>query len=44
MDKMMILVIDGCAPEYLTEETAPDVYGLARDLGFVKTVRARSPR
>ena len=43
MDKMMILVIDGCAPEYLTEETAPDVYALARDLGFVKTVKSAIP-
>ena len=25
MDKAMILVIDGCAPEYLTRETAPDI-------------------
>ena len=43
MDKMMILVIDGCAPEYITEETAPDIYRIARERGFAKTVLSEMP-
>lgn len=26
MKKAMILVIDGCKPDYLTEETAPNIF------------------
>lgn len=43
MDKMMILVIDGCAPEYITEDTAPDIYRIAGERGFVKTVLSEMP-
>lgn len=42
-DKIMILVVDGCAPEYLTEETAPDLYRLAKKCGFVKIVESQMP-
>ena len=42
-DKMMILVVDGCAPEYLTEETAPDLYRMAGECGFVKIVESQMP-
>ena len=44
MRKVLIFVIDGCAPEYLTEKTAPDIFRLAKqDGGFVKTVQAAVP-
>ena len=43
MDKMMIMVVDGCAPEYLTRETAPGLYALAGKLGFMKTVKSAIP-
>lgn len=43
MDKMLILVIDGCAPEYLTKETAPDIFNLAEKYGFAKIVKSEMP-
>ena len=43
MKKYMILVIDGCAPEYLTQETAPNIFALARKHGFFKTVSGVVP-
>lgn len=43
MDKMMILVIDGCAPEYLTPKTAPDIFALAAAHGFATTVLSAIP-
>lgn len=43
MDKMMILVIDGCAPEYLTDKTAPDIFKLAAAQGFTTTVLSAIP-
>ncbi len=44
MKKVLIFVIDGCAPEYLTEETAPDIFRLCRQEGcFAKTVQAAVP-
>lgn len=44
MRKVLIFVIDGCAPEYLTKETAPDIYSLAeKDGSFSKTVLAAVP-
>ncbi|WP_105203329.1 alkaline phosphatase family protein [Neobittarella massiliensis] len=43
MEKVLILVIDGCAPAYLTEQTAPKLFALARQRGFVKTVRCAMP-
>lgn len=43
VDKVMILVIDGCGPEYLTPETAPQMYRLSRKYGFSKTVKAVVP-
>lgn len=44
MEKVLIVVIDGCAPSYLTEETAPCIYRLAGSPGsFAKIVRAAVP-
>lgn len=44
MRKIFIAVIDGCAPEYLTRETAPGIYRLADKEGsFAKTVLAAVP-
>lgn len=43
MEKTMILVIDGCAPQYLTEETAPDVFRIAGERGFAKEVESEIP-
>lgn len=44
MKKVFIIVIDGCAPAYLTEETAPNIYRLAAQEGsFAKTVQAALP-
>lgn len=42
-EKIMILVVDGCAPEYLTKETAPDLYRLAEEKGFIKIVESEMP-
>lgn len=43
MKKILIAVIDGCAPEYMTKETAPRIFRLAGEKGFVKTVRCALP-
>lgn len=43
MKKSMILVIDGCAPEYLTPDTAPNLFRLAGRKGFAKTVKGQIP-
>lgn len=43
MKKAMILVIDGCAPPYLTEQNAPNLFRLARQRGFYKTVSGAMP-
>ena len=43
MKKAMILVIDGCAPEYLMPQTAPGIYSLAAKCGFAKTVECAMP-
>lgn len=44
MKKVLIAVIDGCAPAYLTEETAPNIYSLAEKEGsFAKTVQGAVP-
>ena len=40
---VFFLVIDGCAPEYFTAETAPRLHRLARARGFVKTVLGALP-
>ena len=43
MRKVLIFVIDGCAPEYLTEKTAPDIFRLAKqDGGFCQNSSGRS--
>lgn len=39
----MIVVFDGCAPEYLNERNAPDLFELARTDGFLKTVKGVIP-
>ena len=43
MEKVMILVIDGCAPEYLNDETAPNLFRIARRTGFIKRVQCAMP-
>lgn len=43
MNKVLIIVIDGCAPEYLTSDTAPNIYRLCAEKGFVKTVQGAVP-
>ena len=40
---VFFLVIDGCAPEYFTAETAPRLHRLAAARGFVKTVLGALP-
>ena len=43
MKKILILVIDGCSPEYLTEKTAPNLFRIGREHGFLKTVQCAMP-
>ena len=43
MDKIMILVIDGCCPDYITEETAPNIFDAVKKSGFAKTVECAMP-
>ena len=43
MEKCLIVVIDGCAPGYLTRETAPEIFRLAEQYGFVKEVLSAVP-
>ena len=42
-NKVLILVIDGCAPEYITPEFAPNIHRLAGQYGFAKIVKAVIP-
>lgn len=44
MKKVLIIVIDGCAPAYLNEDTAPNIFRLAAQAGsFAKTVEGAIP-
>lgn len=43
MKKSMILVIDGCAPEYLNPEATPNLFQLAGDTGFMKKIKCQMP-
>ena len=43
MKKVMILVIDGCRADYITPDTAPDVFRTASERGFFKTVQGAMP-
>ena len=43
LKKAMILVIDGCAPEYITKENAPNIFSLSNKMGFFKTVKGVMP-
>lgn len=43
MKKTMVLVIDGCMPDYLTRENAPALYALSEQRGFAKTVQGAMP-
>lgn len=43
MRKVMVLVIDGCKADYLTRETAPNIFRLAEKCGFAKTVQGAMP-
>ena len=40
---IFFLVLDGCAPEYFTAETAPRLHRLAGAHGFVKRVQCAMP-
>ncbi|MBR0598985.1 alkaline phosphatase family protein [Clostridiales bacterium BAD-6] len=42
MNKLLIIVIDGCSPEYISKETTPNLYRIAKD-GFCKGVKAAIP-
>lgn len=42
MKKLLILVIEGCALEYISLENTPNIYRIARD-GFCKCVKAAIP-
>lgn len=43
MKKVMVLVIDGCNPAYLTKETAPNIFAFLKTRGFYKTVQSAMP-
>lgn len=43
MDKTLLVVIDGCAPEYLTRKTAPDLFSMTDSCGFAKRVKCAVP-
>lgn len=36
MDKVLLLVIDGCSPDYLSSDNAPNIFKLSQQLGFLK--------
>lgn len=42
MDKILIIVIDGCALEYISRENTPNFYRIAKN-GFCKCVKAAIP-
>ena len=43
MNKVLICTIDGCAKEYITEETAPNIYRILAEKGFFKTIEGAMP-
>ncbi|MGN0704674.1 MAG: alkaline phosphatase family protein [Lentihominibacter sp.] len=43
MNKIMIFVIDGCAPEYITETNAPELYKTVTETGFARRIHAQMP-
>ncbi len=43
MKKVMLLVVDGLAPEYFQKDTAPHLFRLAQESGFYKTVLGAMP-
>lgn len=43
LSKVMILVIDGCAPAYISPEHAPRLHKLAKETGFAKKVQCAMP-
>ena len=43
MKKVMILVIDGCAPSYMTQTNAPNLFHLSSKMGFFKKVQCAMP-
>jgi len=42
MKRLLILVIEGCSPEYISLENTPNLYRIAKD-GFCKGVKAAVP-
>ncbi len=43
LEKVMILVIDGCNPDYISPEYAPKVHEMAKETGFAKKVQCAMP-
>lgn len=43
MERCFILVVDGCASEYLSPEIAPNLFQLTSTYGFMKTVQGAVP-
>lgn len=43
MEKALICTIDGCAEEYITEQTAPNIYRLLKEKGFYKAITGAMP-
>lgn len=43
LGKAMILVIDGCAPAYISPKHAPQIHRLAKETGFAKKVQCAMP-
>ena len=43
MKKVLICTIDGCAKEYITEETAPNICRIMKERGFFKTITGAMP-
>ena len=43
MDKVLLLVIDGCSPDYLSSDNAPNIFKLSQQLGFLKKVQGVMP-
>lgn len=43
MKKVIIFVIDGCALEYLNSKTAPNLFRLSKEKGFMKKIKCQIP-
>ena len=43
MRKVLLLVVDGCNPDYVTKENAPNIFRRSQQYGFFKTVQCAMP-